>query len=90
MFAQNDYSTNSGCNWTDASTWTNGVPSTSNVMDTIFIEPGDVVTLDDHVDISTNAAMVIVINGALDFSTGKKLYLPASSVVNVEIGGSIL
>ncbi len=78
--------------WDSGSTWDNGIPSCG---DTVWIDSNVTVDVTDHVELdetsspACSTAMFIYIEGELNFSTGKKLYLPCGSSVQVADGGSV-
>ncbi len=82
-------STTSGT-WGSSSTWNcGGVPQCG---DTIVIAAGTTVTVantEDYDTPSCTTPMLIVINGTLQFQTGKRIDLPCGSGVYVNAGGSI-
>lgn len=87
-FAKNCKSQCSG-NWESSLSWLSGmVPACG---DTITIEAGHEILICTQLDFysSCETPMYIIVNGTLSFCTGKKLMLPAGSVVEVNVGGSM-
>lgn len=81
------YSTGNGF-WDDPASWSCGtVPSPG---DTIIINPTDTIQL-VTTEVYSGAAMVIIINGTLEFaSPSAKLHLPCNSSVVINAGGAII
>lgn len=76
-------------NWENSSSWLcAGVASTPTSADTIIIQGGHTVTITSVVEI-TGSPVRLVVNGNLNFNTGKKLKLPCGSTIEIGPGGQI-
>jgi len=74
-------STQSG-NWSNASTWDNGVPICG---DTIYINSGHTVTVNTNVDFSScGIPTFIIVEGVLEFKTGRRIFLSSGSTVLIK------
>lgn len=84
----NTYSVSSG-NWTHSNTWNNWGPGCG---DTIVISSGHNVSVNQQLDFFSTCftPMFIIIEGTLDFKSGKKIQLPCGSGVLVKSGGQII
>jgi len=78
-------------NWTNAGTWScspsSAPPSASNCPDTIVVN--HTVTVNDHVDLTACGPVVVIINGTLNFNTGRKLTLASGSRFIVGPSGTV-
>jgi len=75
-------------NWENASTWSCGHVPTCN--DAIVIPSGSTVTITSILTYTSGcSSMSVTISGTLDFQTGKKLYLPSGSIINITSSGLI-
>lgn len=79
------HSTGNGL-WQNAATWTpSSVPTCG---DTIIIDSGDTVTIDNQQDYTgCGSAIVLDVSGVLQLTNGNKLLLPCSSIVSIQFGG---
>ena len=82
---------NANGNWSNPSTWLfAGVPRVPTCGDTVYIDAGEIVTVNSQIDLSACAQpLKIFIYGELDFTNGNKLSLPCGSVVYVMQGGVV-
>lgn len=74
-------------NWTQAASWTNGVPG---CFDTIYIPFGSTMNVNSQIDLTLCPNPVfILVEGTLKFNTGQKLNLPTFSMVQVQPGAVV-
>lgn len=89
LFGQNNTTAqNSASNdWSDNDTWVND--DQPGCFDTIFINTGITVDLNINLNLTSCGPIVIVIDGQLNFSNGKKLTLASGSLVIVTENGGV-
>jgi hypothetical protein len=74
--------------WSSPATWSCG--KAPGCGDTIYISAGHNVQITSQTDLTTCPGPIhLVIDGALDFTTGNKLSLPCNSSIQVNAGGQI-
>lgn len=74
--------------WFTAGTWSCGF--TPGCVDTIIIRAVDSVYIDDHVNLTACGPIVVLLNGVLEFKTGRKLTLADGSQVVIAAGASMI
>ena len=89
-YAINGHSNANG-NWSNPSTWLfNGTPRIPTCGDTVYIDAGEVVTVNSQVDLTLcSQPLVLYVYGELNFTNGNKLSLPCNSIVFVMPGALI-
>jgi len=86
LYASKRTATVSG-NWNSTTTW--GGLSVPGCVDTIVIPAGRIVTVTVSVNLTGCPPVAIIIGGALNFQSGKKLDLPSGSYVYLQTGGGL-
>lgn len=85
--ASNCTSTGDG-KWYTVGTWSCGfVPG---CVDTIVIRSVDSVYIDNHIDLTVCGPITIIINGVVEFKTGRKLTLADGSKVIIKAGAKMI
>lgn len=83
-------SANTNGNWGNPSSWLiNGAARVPTCGDTVVIPVGVTITVNNQQIYTCQTPLVIIVRGALQFTTGNKLDLPCGSLVQVDAGGVV-
>jgi len=95
LIASKTESTQNG-DWGVASSWTNGIPSSTNCYDTIIINQNHRIRIIQDVDLSNCTPIYLILDGTLKltksggfFGTYYALYLPNSSAISISSTGIV-
>jgi hypothetical protein len=77
--------------WGDTANWScDGVNRLPTCGDTVKIQTGDTVTVDNQYNLlGCGPAMIVDVTGTLQFTTGNKLDLPCGSIFSIQKGGVV-
>jgi hypothetical protein len=88
--------TNKTGDWNTSTTWTNGIPSSTNCYDTIVVNQNHTVRITQDIDLSNCTPVYVIVDGTIKltkrggfFGTFYALYLPDSSAISVSSTGTV-